>query len=139
MDGLKEFKEWKAEIYQTTLELGGGVLGYNVGATLLTGLGFAIGGPVIGSIAWEIGRFAGIAGGLYFGKRVAKKIYPGIIEKNRENLLEGEKNNVLEEIQKGNGSWREEWITKHPEESYEIFRETGKETLEGYQCDTEQE
>lgn len=90
MDGLKEFKEWKAEIYQTTLELGGGVLGYNVGATLLTGLGFAIGGPVIGSIAWEIGRFAGIAGGLYFGKRVAKKIYPGIIEKNRENLLEGD-------------------------------------------------
>lgn len=141
MENLKVFREYKEEMFQTVLQAGGAYLGSDVGASILTGLGFAIGGPALGSLAWGIGRLAGIAGGWYVGNKLAKKVYSEISEENsdteklRENLLEGGKNDVLKKIQKRDGSWNKEWIQKQSEESHESIGKTGENALEVRECE----
>lgn len=132
MENLKVFREYKEEMFQTVLEVGGASLGCNVGASLLTGLGFAIGGPVIGSLAWGIGKVFGIAGGWYIGNRLAKKVYLEISEENiniEENLLEGGKEDVFKEIQSRSESCIKEWVQKQSEESYENVGKGGEKAL----------
>lgn len=52
----------------------GGLVGGATGATLLTGIGFLLGGPVIGAISFGIGTVAGTTGGAIAGNELSKKV-----------------------------------------------------------------
>lgn len=61
----------------------GGAVGGAAGSTLLTGLGFALLGPVGGAVSFGVGLIGGTTGGAIVGNKCAE-----VLSDNKTNMIE---------------------------------------------------